>query len=211
MRCASLEACKHDCWRLEYCYEERTFNYEQHCAREAYWKDQGFSNRTASALAYSRTIKTIEDLLALSDKQLLRLRGIGKTSLADIRAKTPPEVVEARLREKLASVHRRYHDEAAPIIEQLAKLEAMKPPRPPLIYADLIPALAAKGYVSQVMQEHRWLIEDAKNEADAVARLHNQINGHAITRTWTDEEGKLTSERIDPKDFYAKPGGAGDA
>lgn len=105
---------------------------------------------------------------------------------------------ETELREQLAVLRRRYQDEAQPIIDEITKIEAMKPRVPIMVYADLLPGLARKGHVQQVM--------------------HDLANVHALTRNWVDELGKDgisitrthgdgTVERIAPEDFYAKPEG----
>jgi 5-formyltetrahydrofolate cyclo-ligase len=138
---------------------------------------------------------------------------------------------ENQLRIRLSDLRRRYEDQAQPIIERLTKLEAMKPANPIMVYADIAPALAmramqtplpdttkspldlmfprqqGKSHAAKVMQDLATMIEEAKGEAAAVAKLRNHIYGHAITRTWADEEGNLEVERIAPEDFYAKPEG----
>lgn len=102
---------------------------------------------------------------------------------------------ETELREQLAALHRRYYDEAAPIVDELTKIEAMRP-RVPLVYGDLLPALARKGYVPQVMQDLATMIADARSDMD-------QMTGVSIVRMGVDG----TIERIAPEDFYAKPEG----
>lgn len=46
---------------------------------------------------------------------------------------------ETELREQLAQAHRRYYDETAPIIAELAEIEAAKPPRPLVLMPPQIP------------------------------------------------------------------------
>lgn len=50
---------------------------------------------------------------------------------------------ETELREQLAALRRRYQDEAQPIVDELTKIEAMKPPKPIMVYADLLPGQLA--------------------------------------------------------------------
>jgi len=46
---------------------------------------------------------------------------------------------ETELREQLAQAHRRYYDETAPIIAELAEIEAAKPPRQLVLMPPQIP------------------------------------------------------------------------
>ena len=109
---------------------------------------------------------------------------------------------ETELREQLAALHRRYHDEGAPIIEELTKIEAMKP-RAPMIYADLLPGLARQGYVSQVLQDLAAMIDDAKAEVDKVTGVSVSMLSTGISAFRHKADG--TVERVNPEDFYAKP------
>ena len=101
---------------------------------------------------------------------------------------------ETELLDQLAALHRRYYDEAQPIIDELTKIELMKPPKPMLVPIGPM----GESTLNRIREEQRWLIQDAKREMDAVTKLNAAIKGHAITRTWADEEGKIFVRPTEP-------------
>jgi hypothetical protein len=112
---------------------------------------------------------------------------------------------ETELREHLAALNRRYYDEAAPIIDELTKIEAMKPH---------VPLHVQMREANEAMLRHinaRWpnslIAEMAAGMTCRQAAGQESLDPSdaIITRTWQDEADGINVERSAPEDFYAKP------
>lgn len=73
----------------------------------------------------------------------------------------------------------------------------------PAFMSNMIPALRKEkqleaDYLTAVLK----LDEPFYVLGDSITETWGPCNGYRVTRTYMGEDGKLHSERIDPKDFY---------